>query len=764
MRVIPIRPANPCPPVSVPDRDTAKDAIWSELRSLLLGPVEPLPLPAVADILSAALALAEGSRVKSLLPLGAAPAELVLLRRGNRALVSYYRIDGPPEVQVLDRPLSLRLLLDGCADAAERLGTHDSDPISRELSLRLAQRARETRIAKERDARAPVHKSGGALHAPRSALAFGFDAAIVPVADPPRQTTAHSDTHALLFQGSLWMWARGRRIPLLRGPIMLAVQRMIAAMRALVEAWEAGRPANVRLRAGGFVIGVRLARRESAPVQLTLGSEEAGAVTVPELEVADAVLPILRIASDVVRALVSVDRSQARNLRVTTLREEVRALRRKVLGRRVGEHDLEGGSVVHEDPERLRAASGAPRSEPPNAGRVTSPRTLCFDVRWEAAVEDLDAASTFLCGDRLIVATPRQTVALDRDDASVLWAHQQPASASFMTGTVLAQLASDGRLALCDVVDGEPFAEIQLAPRIGGPPCGVLAGGHSIPPIAVLAEGRDRLVAVDLRNGELRWRFSARGSGDFSLRRVGRILLTVCGDGTLSALDVAHGELLWRLSVDGARFTHAPTVSGDVVLVAGGDIGGADGRLFGVDLFSGRALWSRHLDGAPSSAPIAAADAAVIAIGSPRNASLAAFEPADGSLRWMVPDPGAALGASCLAVDRLLVVNAPVGRVDAVSLADGRIRWQRHLSHPVADDVPRRLEPVLRGGALFVPSAAVHVLRPHDGTSVGDALPCDLVPDWMRVDERGWVYVAEESGHMCALAPRPHLTLVGSRR
>lgn len=754
MRVIPIRPANASPTSS--PRAADEGQTLEALRALLLGPIEPVPLPPVADVLSAALALAEGSRVKSLLPLGAAPAELVLLRRGERVLVSYYRIDGPPQVEVLDRPVDLRALLDGCADAAERLGALDSEPTSRELTLRLAGRARAMEVRPERDLRAPVRKSGGAVEAPRAKLAFGFEAAIVPVADPPRQTTAHSDTHALLFPGQLWMWARGRRIPLLRGPIMLAVQRMVAAARALVEAWEAGRPANVRLRAGGFVIGIRLARRGEAPVQLTLGSDEAGKVTVPALAVDEAALPILRAASDLLRALVSVDRSQARNLRVSTLREEVRALRRRLRDR-----EPEPGSVIHGDPERLRAASGAPRPE--RASRpaaAPSPRTLRFDVRWEAAMDDLDAASTFLCGDRLIVATPRQTVALDREDASVIWAHQQPASASFMTGTVLVQLASDGHLALCDVVDGEPFAQTQLTPRTGGPPCGILAGGRSIPPVAVLAEGRDRLVAVDLRNGELRWRFSARGSGAFSLRRVGRILLSVSGDGTLCALDVANGELLWRLSVEGARFTHPPAVCGEVVLAASGEAGDADGQLFGVDLFSGRALWSRRLDGAPSSAPIAASDTAVLAVGGPRDASLAAFDPADGSLRWMAPDPGAARGASCLPVDHLLVVNAPAGHVAGLSLEDGQVRWERRLSHPVADDVPRRLEPVLRGGALFVPSAAVHVLRPHDGTSIGEALPCELVPDWMRVDERGWVYVAEESGHLSALAPRPHLTLV----
>lgn len=750
MRVIPIRPI-----ASPPDEETSprpSDALHASLRALLLGVerTEALPLPAPADILSAAIALAEGSRQKSILPLGVSTAELVLLRRGADVLVSYYESDGTPEVRVLDRAVPLRRLLDGVAMAAFQLGAQDSEPTSRKLTLRLAARARDVVIQPAREVSQPVLKRGGALHSPRTAvpLAFGFEAAISPVADPPRQTTAHSDVHAMLFDGSLWVWARGRRIPLLKGPIMLAVSRMVAAVRALVEARENRRAANIRLRAGAFVVGVRVSR--AGTVQLQLGDE----LTIPELTTQEAALPILRLASDLLRALVSVDRSQTRNLRVSSLREEVRALRRRV---RVRRHKAR--SVVHADPERLRAAHHA-TAPAQRSISIPAPRALRFEVRWECEVEGLDAASTFLCGDRLVVATPRHTIAIARDDGRVLWAHEQPASASFMAGRVLARLSSDGRLTLSDVVDGEPFAEAQLAPRTGGAPCGILAGGRSVPPVIVLAEGRAGLVAVDLRNGELRWRHRADGPGSFTLRRAGRILLTTWGDGALSALDVVTGELLWRMELDDEPFLLRPAVCGDVVLAVSGEAGAVRGSLIGIDLFSGRALWRRRLDAPAACAPIAAADVGVVAIGGPRDATLAAFEPKDGALRWMSSDPGASHGGSCLAVDRLLIVNTPMGSVEALDLDDGHTRWRRNLAHPVADDVPRRLEPILRGGALFVPSASVHILRPHDGRPIGDALPSDLVPDWMRVDERGWVYVAEESGHLCALGPRPTLTLV----
>jgi hypothetical protein len=87
------------------------------------------------------------------------------------------------------------------------------------------------------------------------------------------------------------------------------------------------------------------------------------------------------------------------------------------------------------------------------------------------------------------------------------------------------------------------------------------------------------------------------------------------------------------------------------------------------------------------------------------------------------------------------------------------VLWSRALANPLTDDVPRQLEPRLRQGALFVPSAQLHVLRPHDGSPLGHT-GCDLVPDCLRVDERGWFYVAEESGHLRAYGVAPQLSLV----
>jgi hypothetical protein len=143
---------------------------------------------------------------------------------------------------------------------------------------------------------------------------------------------------------------------------------------------------------------------------------------------------------------------------------------------------------------------------------------------------------------------------------------------------------------------------------------------------------------------------------------------------------------------------------------------------------------------------------------------LAAFRPEDGApvlspasrARAVAPS-----GTSWLAVDDAFIGNAPSGELVAVDAASGALRWRHVLGpRPLEADVPRRLEPVLRCGALFVPHTDVAVLRPRDGALLGSISGADVIPDLLRVDERCDVYVAEESGHLLAFGALPRLSLV----
>jgi outer membrane protein assembly factor BamB len=727
----------------------AKKPANSGVSRLLLGAGLDLGVPALAELTAAAVALAIGAKRKTLLPLASTAVEYALVRRGDSVLVSCYSTASSPVVYQLDRAVPLRLLLDTCAQTMLDAATREIDPTARQIAIRVAERAMVTKVAPDPDGLAPpINQRGGELESPGDhvPLAFGYEAAIYPSSSASHGRSSQADVHALLFEGHLWAYVRGRKLSLVRGPIMLSAHRMVVAVRTLIDSWDGTRPTHVRLRAGAFQIAMRKSSHQLVSVELS--SEGRGDLTATSLTIAEAALPILKLASDLLRSLTAADRGQTRNLRVRALRQEVRALRREIRARRSAD------SFVNLDPDRLRI-HGRVESERPYA--MESLPSLQFEERWRACLEGLDAHAVFMCGDRLVIATQTHLVALSRDDGRVLWARPGHAAATLMAGSSLIRLGADGRVELCGVGDGEPYCTTQITPRIGGPPVGLMAGGGSIPPVAVLTEGSHRLVAIDVRTGEPRWRFASRSGGEFRLTKVGRVLLVTCGEEAIHALDIATGEDVWRFAERGC-FQFKPLVSQETV-VAAAVRGRREGALFAVDLYSGRPRWQRELAGPPTSNPCAAGPAILISTAGDE-AILSAYCLQTGEPRWETKDPGLAVGGAGLSIDETWVINAPFGQVSALDVASGDLRWTVNLADALADEIPRRLEPVLRGGALFVPAASVHVVRPSDGQKLSASLPCDLVPDLMRVDERGWVYVAEESGYVAGYAPKPMLTLI----
>lgn len=728
------------------------DATLGPLRTLLVGSSRgPRELPALPDLAAASIALALATRNKVILPLGGAPAEITLVRRGTRILVDSYGTESAPEIYQREHAIDLCDLLDACAEASLEQGECRDDAGGAAL-IKLHDRIREVQILPDPHARTlAVHCTGGSLESPGAnvPLAFGFNADIVPAHDHQPESHAFADVHALLFEGTLWAFAGTKRRIVCEGPIMLAAQRMVAAVRALIDAWQADRNMHVRLRSGRFSVGLR--RERGGPVHLSLGTSPGGVITWPALDLADATLPILRLASDLIRKLLAVDRRQTHNLRVTALRSEVRSLRRAI--RAQGRFD----SFQNADPERLRISA----PELPAIGKAdlaARPGGLRYTQRWSAEIDGLDASSVYLCGDRLVLSTQKLTVALDRGDGEVLWSQPSRGAATMMAGRTLLRLMPDGELELVEVSDGHVYARAHITPQSGGEATGLFAGGGDLPPVAILAEARQRLVAVDLRTGQPRWRFRARGHKGLRFARSGRVLVVTSGYGTVDALDVATGEVVWRYG-DRVRFSLQPAIDGDVVVAVAGEPGGGAGAVYGIDLYSGQPLWSRELPSAPSGAPVAGGDVTLVPHGRSRDARLLALDPRIGETRWSRPDPGLDNGGRALPLDGAMVVNTAAGRVLALDMDSGESCWARALANPLTDDVPRHLDPVLRQGALFVPSAQVHILRPGDGAALSD-VDCDLVPDCLRVDERGWLYLAEESGHIRAYAAAPHLSLV----
>ena len=761
-----------------------------ELRELLLGyGFAALELPALPDLIAALAALADGSRRKLLLPLRSTPVEIALVRRGPALLVDCYGTDSTPELLLREREVPLRAAIDACVAASRAAAEQSRDRATTSALGQLGERLRKTVLEPDPHAQlGALRCSGGSLESPGpdAPLAFGFAAEIVPAPDAANDAHAFDDVHALLFPGTLWAFAGGRRMTVVEGPIALAVQRMVAAVRALCDAWQAERNVHVRLRSADFWVAVR--RERGGSVALTLGGGRAEAVTWPALSVREAALPILRLATDLMRKLVAADRRQSHNLRLSALRAEIRALRAIIRARERVQ------SFENRDPERLRLSS--PELATPDAGASAAgghelaaaagnaqlhalqangasagngnvialrsasaqPAALRYTERWGAEVDGLDAGAVYLCGDRLVVATQKLTLAFARSSGEVLWTLPSSGASTMLAGRTLLRRLPDGELALHDVEDGHVYASTRLGSRGVGEHSGLYATSSTFPPLAILADGRPQLSAIDLRTGQPRWRFRLHGQSAPQLARSGRVLCVTSGDGTVDALDLATGEAVWRFG-ERVRFCVKPIVCRDVVVAVAGEPRGGAGAVFGIDLYSGKRLWQRELPAAPSADPVDAGSLVIVPVGRSRQAKLLALDPERGSVRWRESDPGLDNGGQALAIDRALIVNTPAGRVHALDIETGAVTWSRALANPLTDDVPRQLEPRLRQGALFVPSAQLHVLRPHDGSTLGQP-GCDLVPDCLRVDERGWYYVAEESGHLRAYGIAPQLSLV----
>jgi outer membrane protein assembly factor BamB len=226
-------------------------------------------------------------------------------------------------------------------------------------------------------------------------------------------------------------------------------------------------------------------------------------------------------------------------------------------------------------------------------------------------------------------------------------------------------------------------------------------------------------------------------------------------------VDVQTGQLVWKVR-DRLRFSALASVDVDQLFaVSGGSASAA--TLHALNPYSGQSAWTANLapckgfvDGAPMLTPHAVS----IAMRSNRGTKLLSFDRASGAPLFAAAEEVAPNGTSWLSVDNLLIGNAPTGELVGVDATSGKVIYRHNFGQTLESDVPRRLEPVLRNGALFVPHADVHVLRPSDGKHLAKIEVSDAIADLLRVDERCDVFVAEESGHVAAFGAGPRLSLV----
>jgi len=535
------------------------------------------------------------------------------------------------------------------------------------------------------------------------------------------------------------------------------------ALEAL-EAHQEERPIMRRDEVGGAVCGFRLAaKRAGSPLEAALilgragGRPQGGGVeswTFPSLEVGAFARAVVDFGRALARGVVRRDRSQTHNLRLVELRAKIRQI--AVLCRDIDRDD----TLVNKSPEsyRVYASSGAPSD---SAKESIARSRLRYSPKWTAAVPAIDLRATFHCGDAFIVGSLREMACLDRHSGALVWRRPVTKGVSVVTPSGIARIDDTGLLTLVDVASGSTRSMLRLAPRVGAPITGAVVAGPGLPRLLIVSEGRRHLSAIDLDGGTVLWRHTADKPGTFRLRRAGRLVVVSSGERALYALDVVTGEVVWRYC-DRLRFASTATVADDSLFAVAGDgaLGGKSGaKLVHLCPWSGERRWSASLPGSvrPFGSPLVAGDSVLVTVLDKGGTSVVATDRKTGELRFA---QRACRGvASAMIVDDVVVANSESGEFVALDTSSGALRYRHVMSDGIEGDRPRRLEAVLRSGALFVPQTAVHVVRPSDGTLLG-TIVTDLIPDLLRVDERCDVYVAEESGHIAAFGRAAELRLV----
>ena len=738
------------------------------------------PAPLLRDLALAVVELAalrsRRAEVRCYSPDG--PWELGLERCGSRVLVSLFRGGAHPEVAMFEREVPLAALATTVGTAIAQLDTKSLPP-STSFALEHARAELETVTIEPEETPSPtalveVEPEG------EGGLRFSAELTLRerPAPEKCERTVERADLLGLLVRGKLRICVGDRTRTFGETFAFLFAEQLLALSTEVLEAWEQGRSYYRRVDLFGIMLGIRFGAAgkttgmaEDAPsprgngavsgesgLWISLGEPRSGPAREGRtFRVGDApalVEATVAFGRTLARTLLRYDPSQRQNLRLTTFRRGLR-----LIDERLREATCDDAKV-NPAPEIYRAFAA---SIPAAAAASRSAAKLRFTPCWTATFPGIDLRATFLCGDRLIVGASRETACVAKRTGDFLWRKPTQPAVSVVTPAGLARLFPDGSMALHDFGTGEIVLTARLAPRVGGSVAGVVVSAPGLPRMLVVSGGKRCLSAVDLGTGEVRWRYTAGGGSVFRLRRAGKLLIVAAGDATLTAIDLWSGDVVWRAR-DRLRFTcHVGLDHESLFATAGEPDARARGtvRLYHLDPYAGATRWMRELPPGPTplGAPLVTDREVVVVTRDRRGLGLLALDRGSGKTLWS-SEPGLfPVASSFIAIDDAVIVNSEAGDLLAVATSSGATRWRHRFPRGMEGDQPRRLEPILRSGALFVPQQQVHVVRPGDGAVLG-CVPAELIPDLLRVDEHCDVYVAEESGHLAAFRAGAKLSVV----
>jgi outer membrane protein assembly factor BamB len=173
------------------------------------------------------------------------------------------------------------------------------------------------------------------------------------------------------------------------------------------------------------------------------------------------------------------------------------------------------------------------------------------------------------------------------------------------------------------------------------------------------------LLAIDLTDGQPKWRFDLGGYPVRSAPALGERIVYVGSGYTFFAIDAERGREVWRYTI-GYAGESSPVVTGDTVYIAS-----KEQQLYALDALTGERKWSYKSDGLLFGAP-AVNDELVVMGGD--NGDIFALSVEKGIVSWMVKTDAGIY--STLAIDgESVFVTLNDRRILALDLDTGEERW-----------------------------------------------------------------------------------------
>jgi eukaryotic-like serine/threonine-protein kinase len=283
-----------------------------------------------------------------------------------------------------------------------------------------------------------------------------------------------------------------------------------------------------------------------------------------------------------------------------------------------------------------------------------------------AVTDQLVIVASQVAGSGFLSQASQIVWGLDRENGALLWqfngAKGQYVEGGAVGGDVFVIGNSDGKVYALHLNSGALKWSFETEHRVWSTPL-------IVSDTVYIGSMDHHLYALNLDNGALRWDFKAGGAFAGAPAMYDGVLYVGAFDDYLYAIDAETGEQQWRYSTENWIWG-GPVIHEDIVYATG-----VSGNVYAVATDTGAIIWQKQLDAPVRAGPATSEDGDQLFVGA-ENGVLYALDTADGMTMWSREAEGQVLSRP-LARDGVVYEPIVFGslRLRAMHAENGRDIW-----------------------------------------------------------------------------------------